>query len=217
MGDIQMDDIEIVQKILNGEKQFYELIVRRFNPVLYRIWRAYNLCHEDTQDVMQESFVDAYRGLGGFRNESSFKTWISRIMINRCFHHFQKNRVTDGLMISINDNNEVMRKDSENEADKGVMQRELANMLEDSMSRIPLEYRMVFILREVNGMNTDETAELLDITPGNVKVRLNRSKALLRKEIEKSFDEQALFEFHLRYCDEIVNNVMRLINLKSLL
>ncbi len=90
MGDIQMDDIEIVQKILNGEKQSYELIVRRFNPVLYRIGRAYNLCHEDTRDVMQESFVDAYRGLEGFRNESNFKTWISRIMINRCFHHFKR-------------------------------------------------------------------------------------------------------------------------------
>lgn len=213
MNDMQMDDIEVVRKVLSGEKQLYELIVRRFNPVLYRIGRAYNLCHEDTQDVMQESFVDAYRGLDSFRGDSSFKTWISRIMINRCFHHFKKTRVKEGLVISINDNKEAMRKGSENETDGGIKQRELASILEDSISKIPLDYRMVFILREVNGMDTAETADLLNITPSNVKVRLNRSKTMLRQEIEKSFEKTSLFEFNLRYCDGIVNAVMREIDL----
>ena len=213
MNDMQMDDIEVVRKVLSGEKQLYELIVRRFNPVLYRIGRAYNLCHEDTQDVMQESFVDAYRGLDSFRGDSSFKTWISRIMINRCFHHFKKTRVKEGLVISINDNKEAMRKGSENETDGGIKQRELASILEDTISKIPLDYRMVFILREVNGMDTAETADLLNITPSNVKVRLNRSKTMLRQEIEKSFEKTSLFEFNLRYCDGIVNAVMREIDL----
>lgn len=63
MMDKQMEDAEIISRVLSGEKQLYELIVRRFNPVLYRIGRTYGYNHEDTQDIMQESFVDAYRGL----------------------------------------------------------------------------------------------------------------------------------------------------------
>lgn len=209
MMDKQMEDAEIISRVLNGEKQLYELIVRRFNPVLYRIGRTYGYNHEDTQDIMQESFVDAYRGLSGFRGDASFKTWISRVMLNRCFQQVQKTRLQKELTVSINDNKEAMYTSSENETEKRMKQRELAFVLEDSMSKIPLDYRMVFILREVNGMDTAQTAALLNITPSNVKVRLNRSKTMLRKEIEKSFDVASIFEFNLRYCDGIVNEVMK--------
>lgn len=209
MMDKQMEDAEIISRVLSGEKQLYELIVRRFNPVLYRIGRTYGYNHEDTQDIMQESFVDAYRGLSGFRGDASFKTWISRVMLNRCFQQVQKTRLQKELTVSINDNKEAMYTSSENETEKRMKQRELAFVLGDSMSKIPLDYRMVFILREVNGMDTAQTAALLNITPSNVKVRLNRSKTMLRKEIEKSFDVASIFEFNLRYCDGIVNEVMK--------
>lgn len=209
MMDKQIEDAEIISRVLSGEKQLYELIVRRFNPVLYRIGRTYGYNHEDTQDIMQESFVDAYRGLSGFRGDASFKTWISRVMLNRCFQQVQKTRLQKELTVSINDNKEAMYTSSENETEKRMKQRELAFVLEDAMSKIPLDYRMVFILREVNGMDTAQTAALLNITSSNVKVRLSRSKTMLRKEIEKSFDVASIFEFNLRYCDGIVNEVMK--------
>lgn len=75
---------EIIKGILAGKKALYEIIVRRFNPSLYKIGRSYNYNHQDTQDLMQETFIDAYKSLPQFEGRSDFKTWIIRIMMNNC-------------------------------------------------------------------------------------------------------------------------------------
>jgi len=91
---------------------------------------------------------------------------------------------------------------------KAVINRELNSVIENALLQIPIDYRMVFSLREVNGLNVAETADTLDISEGNVKVRLNRAKSMLRKEVEKSYSAEEIFEFNLIYCDAMVNNVM---------
>jgi RNA polymerase sigma-70 factor (ECF subfamily) len=78
--------------------------------------------------------------------------------------------------------------------------------------RIPLDYRVVFSLREINGLSVAETAEVLDITTSNVKVRLNRAKSMLRKELEQSYKKENLFEYNLVHCDEMVQRVMTILN-----
>ena len=88
------------------------------------------------------------------------------------------------------------------------MNRELNVVIEDALQQVPSDYRMVFSLREINGLNVSETAEVLNISEANVKVRLNRAKAMLRKEVERSYSVADIFEFNLIYCDAIVNNVM---------
>jgi RNA polymerase sigma-70 factor (ECF subfamily) len=92
-----------------------------------------------------------------------------------------------------------------------VMNRELGSIIENALKKIPLEYRMVFSLREISGLNVSETAEALDITETNVRARLSRAKAMLRKEVEKAYEPEEIFEFNLRYCDEMVNRVMRIV------
>ena len=101
---------------------------------------------------------------------------------------------------------------SNNDTDKIIQNRELAHIIEDALGNIPYDYRMVFSLREINGMNISETADLLSISEANVKVRFNRAKTMLRNEIEKTFSAKELFEFNLIYCDGIVENVMKRIN-----
>ena len=81
---------EIISRILRGEKAIYEIIVRRFNPYLYKIGRSYNYNHEDTQDLMQETFVDAYKHLLQMEGRSIFKTWIFRIMMSNCYRKKQQ-------------------------------------------------------------------------------------------------------------------------------
>ena len=88
------------------------------------------------------------------------------------------------------------------------MNRELNHVIEKSLSKVPVEYRMVFSLREISGLNVAETAEALNITESNVKVRLNRAKNMLRKEIELIYNAEDIFEFNLIYCNEVVNGVM---------
>lgn len=83
----QYSDIEIIQKILGGEFALFEILIRRNNPFLYKTGRAYNYSHEDTQDLMQDTFIDAYTHLVSFENRASFKTWVIKIMLNNCFRN----------------------------------------------------------------------------------------------------------------------------------
>ncbi len=205
-------EAEIIRRILDGEKAMYEIIVRRFNPYLYKIGRSYNYNHEDTQDLMQDTFVDAYKNLLQFEGRSNFKTWIIRIMMNNCYRKGKKLSFKNEITQDINDNLEPMFTNSNNDTDKIIQNRELAHIIEDALGNIPYDYRMVFSLREINGMNISETADLLSISEANVKVRFNRAKTMLRNEIEKTFSAKELFEFNLIYCDGIVENVMKRIN-----
>lgn len=205
-------EAEIIARILEGEKALYEIIVRRFNPCLYKIGRSYNYNHEDTQDLMQETFIDAYKNLFQFEGRSNFKTWIIRIMMNNCYRKKKKLSFKNEITQDINDNSKPMFTNSNNDTDKIIQNRELANIIEEALSKISLNYRMVFSLREINRLNISETANLLNISEANVKVRLNRAKTMLINEIEKTYSASDLFEFNLIYCDAIVENVMKRIN-----
>lgn len=203
---------EIIQRIAGGEKALYEIIVRRFNPYLYKTGRSYNYNHEDTLDLMQETFIDAYKSLWQFEGRSDFKTWIIRIMLNNCYHKKEKQGFKNEITTLIKDNSKPMFTSLCNDTDKMLQNRELGNIIEDALCRIPIDYRMVFSLREINGLNIAETANLLNISETNVKVRLNRSKAMLRTQIEKVYSARELFEFNLVYCDAIAESVMQQIN-----
>ncbi len=208
----KLTEIEIIKRILTGEKSLYEIIVRRFNPFLYKIGRSYNYKHEDTQDLMQETFIDAYKNLGQFEGRADFKTWIIRIMMNNCYRKKSKASFKNEISQDVNDRSKPMFTTSNNDADKIIQNRELGRFIEEALSKIPFDYRIVFSLREINGLSVAETAILLNISEPNVKVRLSRSKALLRNEIEKIYSPPELFEFNLIYCDPIVENVMRKIS-----
>ncbi|MEO7175045.1 MAG: sigma-70 family RNA polymerase sigma factor [Saprospiraceae bacterium] len=208
----RLSESEIIRRILDGEKAIYEIIVRRFNPFLYKIGRSYNYNHEDTQDIMQETFIDAYKNLRQFEGRSDFKTWIIRIMMNNCFRKRQKASFKNEMAKDINDNAMPMFSNGNSDSHKIIQNKELGYIIEHNLGKIDHDYRMVFSLREINGLSVAETAKLMDITEANVKVRLNRAKKMLRTEIEKTYSANELFEFNLIYCDAIVENVMKRIN-----
>lgn len=202
-------EIDVISRILNGEKAFYEILVRRFNPTLYKVGRAYNYNHQDTQDLMQETFIDAYKNLIQFEGRSNFKTWIIRIMMNNCFRKRTKSSFKNEIMVDVNDNSKPMFTNANNDTDKIVQNHELGRIIENALGKIPIDYRVAFSLREINGLNVTETADLLSISESNVKVRVNRAKTMLKHEIVKTYSSKELFEFNLIYCDAIVENVMK--------
>lgn len=204
-------DIELIQKIVAGELVLFEILIRRNNPFLYKAGRSYNYSHEDTQDLMQDTFVEAYLNLSKFENRSSFKTWILKIMLNKCFKRQQKFSFKNEVVNDIDEQSVPMFSNQHTDTNTSVMNKELNFVLENALQRVPLEYRTVFSLREINGLNVTETAEVLNISEGNVKVRLSRAKALLRKEVEKTYTTEDLFEFNRVYCDAMVRNVMQLL------
>ena len=136
-------------------------------------------------------------------------------MLNNCFRKKQKFSFKNEVANEISDKSIPMFSNQpQTDTNKTVVNRELSLVIENALKQVPLDYRMVFSLREINGLNVAETAEALSITGANVKVRLNRAKTMLRKEIEKSYTAEDIFEFNLIYCDAITSNVMN--KLKSI-
>ena len=203
----QYSDDELIQKILHQETALFELIIRRNNQSLYRIGKMYHFSHEDTQDLMQETYIKAYTHLNQFQNRSSLKTWLSKIMVHECYRKSQKWAFKN--VESLEKNPSLFAKLGSTETSNKVMNTELNTVIEKSLLHIPEDYRTVFLLREINGLNVLETAEILDITESNVKTRLSRAKSFLRKEIEKTYNKEEIFEFNLIYCDAMVEKVMK--------
>ncbi|MDH6253667.1 RNA polymerase sigma factor (sigma-70 family) [Chryseobacterium sp. H1D6B] len=199
-------DKELIDKVLNKENEMFELIIRRNNPYLYRIGRMYHFSHEDTQDLMQDTYIEVFIHLHQFENRSSFRTWISKIMLNQCYRKTQKWHSKH--MESLENNTQVFDNLHDRETAHNVMNKELNSVIEKSLLNIPEDYRTAFTLREINGLSVLETAEALEISENNVKVRVNRAKTYLRKEIEKFYVKEEIFEFNLIYCDLIINQVM---------
>ena len=205
--EVQYTDEELIQKILNKETALFELVIRRNNPYLYRIGKMYHFSHEDTQDIMQDSYIEAYTHLSQFEFRSSLKTWLSKIMVHQCYKKIKK--WTFKNIDFVDEIAPFFSQSGNTETSNKVMNTELNSVIEKSLLHIPEDYRTVFTLREINGLSVLETAEILDITESNVKVRLNRAKTFLRKEIEKFYKKEDIFEFNLIYCDAMVNRVMR--------
>lgn len=206
----QLSEADIIHRIVNGEKPLYEIIVRRFNPYLYKIGRSYNYNHEDTQDIMQDTYIDAFKSLSQFELRSNFKTWLIRIMLNNCYRKKQKFSFKNELANeTIQENLKPMFSNSNPDIQREIHSHELGHIIENALSKLPEAYRMVFSLREINGLTVSESASLLAISEANVKVRLNRAKALLRTEMERSYSAEELFEFNLRFCNPFTDRVMQ--------
>ncbi len=204
----QYSDMEIIHKVVDGEIGLYEVLIKRYNSFLYKIGRTYGFNHQDTEDLMQDSYVSAYCSLRKFENRSSFKTWFTRIMLNNCYQRKHKlsfkNEIADDLQT---EKSKIMFHNSSNDEEITV-NKELGKVLENAIQSIPEDYRIVFTLRELNGLSVAETSEAIDISESNVKVRLNRAKTMLRSQIEKMYSPEEIFEFNLVYCDKMVSDVM---------
>ncbi|MGZ3885203.1 MAG: sigma-70 family RNA polymerase sigma factor [Bacteroidia bacterium] len=206
----QYTESELIREILSGKYPLYEILIRRNNPYLYKIGRSYGYNHHDTEDLMQETYINAYTALKSFEHRAAFTTWLSRIMLNLCYQKKQKfsfknEQASSGHYI---ENNTPMFHTTP-PTEKTVINKELGKVLEHTLEQLPEDYRMVFTLRELNGLSVAETAGALGISEANVKVRLNRAKTMLRGEIEKIYDPADIYEFNLVYCNEIVKFVLK--------
>jgi RNA polymerase sigma factor (sigma-70 family) len=209
----KLSEVEVIDKIINGDVALFEILIRRYNPYLYKVGRSYRFNHEDVEDLMQETFIKAYENLNKLENSAYFKTWLIRIMLNECYRKRQRAAIRNEVAVEtfLYEKTIPMFFNSNNETEKKVVNREMNGVIENAIKHIPLDYGLVFSLRELNGMSVLETAKALNITETNVKVRLNRAKAMLRKEVEKTYSPEDIFHFNLIYCDKIVAKVMDVI------
>jgi RNA polymerase sigma factor (sigma-70 family) len=204
------EEAQVIHEILGGSLSLFEILIRRANATLYKIGRSYGFNHQDCEDLMQETYIAAYTNLKQFSNRSSFKTWIARIMINKCLYKLNygyenKETPSDDLQES---NNSPLMNNSNPLPQQVLARKEFGRVLEVALEEMPLIYRSVFVLREVEGFSVADTAGLLGITEVNVKVRTNRAKSILQNKLEKYYSMADVYEFNLVYCDKIVSNVL---------
>jgi RNA polymerase sigma factor (sigma-70 family) len=198
----------LIRSILDGEIELFAELIRKNNAGLYKVARSYGFNHQDAEDLMQDTYINAYMKLSQFEGRSSFRTWITRILIHKCLYkktYGAYKRETS--QTAIQENAQPMHSNIAS-PEKDLMRKEFGKVVAFQLEKLPLIYKTVFILREVEGFSVAETAELLDISTVSVKVRLSRAKAVLQKRLEESYSTADIYEFNLVYCDKIVNTVM---------
>ena len=157
-------DAEIIRKIILGDTAVFEILIRRYNPVLYKIARSFGFNHQDAEDLMQEAHVAAWLHLKDFQHLASYKTWLSRIMVNKCLYKLKfgyfKNEVPASDQMGEHTMPFFMQHNQS--AVNDLAKKELSGIIEFSLQQIPMMYRLVFVLREIEGFNVAETAQLLN-------------------------------------------------------
>ncbi len=199
----EQTEIELIERILEGDKGLYEQLIRKYNQRLYRTGMSILKNEPETEDAMQTSYIKAYEHLSDFGNRSSFGTWVTRIMINECLQ--QKKNRNRYQNVAENQYQNISHMHTPVHA---LINKELGVVLEDAIAGLPEKYRLVFVLREIEDLSIRETAEVLLLEESNIKVRLNRAKALLRENLT-GYMKENVFSFHLTRCDRIVKQVFK--------
>lgn len=205
----ELPDRQVVNNILNGNKEWFEVLIRRYNQSLYRAIRSYLKEDSDVEDAMQDVYLKAFQKLDQFHGDSAFATWLIRIGINEALQCLRKKKKEERLIESNFDKNifnlsPVHDMNPENKA----IQAEVRLMLEAAIDALPLIYRTVYILKEVEGMENPAIAIALELSESNVKVRIHRAKKLLKEQLLKMSSSIEVFEFGNKRCDRMVEWVM---------
>lgn len=200
----KIKESEVIKRILDGEKALYEILIRRNNQKLYRVIRSYIKDNAEIEDLMQDCYVKAFTKLYQFNFKSTFSTWLIRIAINeslarikekrKLYHLNEHSESLSNTILEIPDNRQL------NPQDK-MIGNETKHVLENAIDSLDIKYKTVYIMKEV--------AIALDLTVANVKIRLHRSKEMLKEKLYEVTNNKNVFEFGFSRCDRITENVMK--------
>ena len=188
-GTSTRTDEELIQAALKGDKQSFAALVHRYEDTVFKF--SYKVCRdkEKAEEVLQDTFINVYRKLGSFDGKSKFSTWLYSIVTNNCLMK-RRHRKLEDLLESMDEpptNGDgsfidyVARWD-ETPVDV-LLKKEFQHHLDEAILKLPVDYRVVFVLRDLEGKSTEETAEILKISEEAAKSRLRRARAFLRTQL----------------------------------
>jgi RNA polymerase sigma-70 factor (ECF subfamily) len=206
-----LSDEQVVARVLAGQTALFEILMRRHNERLYRTARAILRDETEAEDVMQQAYVNAYSHLRQFDGRSKFSTWLTRIAVHEALARARRR----GRYMTMDPDHPhphefPMSVDETPDPERLAIARELGTLLELAIDRLPDGTREVFVLRQLEGMRTDEVAEALSVSEAVVKTRLSRARATLRRDL---FEHAGLaasntFRFLRPRCDRVVRAVL---------
>ena len=213
-------DTELVRRALARDETAVRAIMQANNRRLYRLARGILRNDAEAEDVVQEAYVRAFTHLESFRGDSSLSTWLSRIAMNEALGRLRRQRpsvdvntlapgVLEAQIIQF-----PLAASSE-DPEKSMAQRQIQQVVEHAIDDLPEAFRIVFITRVIEGMNVEETAEILGLKPETVKTRLHRARAMLRDNVEKKIGPVVLeaFPFAGKRCERLTDAVVKRLGL----
>lgn len=192
---IKDKDFELVQAINSGQYDLFHDLVKRYEHKLYNF--SLRMCRNpsDAEDLVQETFLNVFRYLKDFRYETKFKNWLYRIATSTCIKKRRRSKFAPERELSLDEF--IPKNEAETQTqvpdwakmplDK-LLNEELAEIIHQAILSLPEKYRMVIVLRDIEGFTTAETAQILDLSASNVKVRLHRARLFLREKLKGYFE-----------------------------
>jgi RNA polymerase sigma-70 factor (ECF subfamily) len=206
-------DEDLVSRIRAGETVLFETLMRRYNQRLYRVARSILGREDEAEDVMQQAYVNAYTHLHQFAGQARFATWLTRIAVHEALARARRRNRREARTQMWDENGRQqpasIRADGL-DPERQAHDMDLRRLLESAIDGLPAIYRSAFVLREAEGLDTPEVAEVLEISEDAVRTRLHRARALLRRDIfeRTGATTAAAFAFHLSRCDRVVAGVL---------
>ncbi|WP_051481484.1 RNA polymerase sigma factor [Paraburkholderia nodosa] len=213
------DDARIVRRIVAGDLAAFELLMRRHNRRLYRLARATLRNDAEAEDALQDAYLKAFRALAQFRGDAALATWLSHLVLNECLARKRREARRHNVMPIVPDcldeeqmafDMDPMHTRDDSSPEQQVSRAEIRALLERKLDTLPVGFRTVFVLRTVEEMSIEETAQVLNIPEATVRSRHFRARNLLREALAEEVDRLGpeLFEFGGGCCDRIVAAVL---------
>ena len=209
------DDAELVRRVLARDEAAARAIMQANNRRLFRLARGVLRNDGEAEDVVQETYVRAFTHLEQFRGDSSLSTWLSRIAMNEALGRLRRQR--PGVELSSLPQGALEAQiiqfplAASEDPEKSMAQREIQHVVEHAIDELPEPFRLVFITRVIEGMNLEETAEILQLKPETVKTRLHRARNMLRDIVEKKIGPVVMdaFPFAGKRCERLTEAVLK--------
>jgi RNA polymerase sigma-70 factor, ECF subfamily len=209
-------DAALARLIAAGDRTAFVQMMRHHNRRLYRLARAVLRDDAEAEDALQEAYLAAYKAIGGYRAQASLATWLSRLVLNECMgrqrRQARRNNVAPMFSMTDSDGTEHDMADTEgaDAPDEALQRSEIRALLERKLDALPQAYRVVFVLRCVEELSVEETAQYLDIPEATVRSRHFRARSMLRESLARALDlaEGEVFSFGGARCDRIVEAVL---------
>jgi RNA polymerase sigma-70 factor, ECF subfamily len=197
-----LSDADVVQRVRDGDTALFEILVRRYNQRVYRAVRAVLRSEDEVEDVMQQAYLNAFAHLRQFAERAQFSTWLIRIAVNEALARLRKRGRAEWEIPEMESN--------EPDPEQQAQASQIRTLVESELDALPATYQTVLVLRDVEGLNTAETADALGVSEDVVKTRLHRARAMVRDGLARRAGEslQAVYPFGNARCDRVTANVM---------
>ena len=208
--DGALTDDEVVRRVLDGDVALMEILMRRYNQRLFRAVRSIVKDDSQVEDIVQEAYVRAYEHLSQFEGRAKFSTWLTKIAIYEAYARLRRFDHQNVDSISELEDKGLYMNSNERDPERQTFDGEMRLLLERAFDVLPADFKSVFMLREIEGLSTAETAECLEISEENVKTRLHRAREFLQRELcsAAGATTRTAFQFLGPRCDRVVARVM---------